>query len=227
LQGRDARGYIMAKEGSDPTFAAIQRKAAAQLHARGLRPTDIAVFAVMDVPRIPQEPLGLVGRILELFEPKLIAEEIDGYEVLGQSWDDGNNGTWEGNLYSREIGSGYWISANEQRQLPPEPYEINWNDVVGHNMNPRVDCRKRGSVCGFCASADVWSCTARAAVADRWPYCAGGALACVASGPAWLQCAGLYCWGQMFGGYLWQTKQHFNSCWVDEYERAACVGGEE
>lgn len=62
------------------------------------------------------------------------------------------------------------------------------------------------------------------AIEDRWPYCAGGALACAFAGPAWLQCAGAKCYGQLFGGFLWFTKQHFQQCWLDEAERVACGG---
>jgi hypothetical protein len=40
----------------------------------------------------------------------------------------------------------------------------------------------------------------------------------------WLPCTGVGCYGAFLAGWLGQTKQHFQNCWLDEAERLACGG---
>lgn len=226
LQGAAALSYIAAREGADPVFRDARQKAAAMLLAQGFRPTGYARVATFHVPKAsaPMIDRGLLARLLNLVEPRLLAEVYEGYDIIPQSWDDGDNSTWEGNVWVQELSTGYWMSSNEQQLLPAEPYWANWANQVSTNMQPPQRCRKAGSACGYCAETSAIRCNLQNALNDRWPYCAGGALACVASGPAWLGCSGLHCWGQLFGGWLWQTKQHLQQCWLDEAERIACGG---
>jgi hypothetical protein len=202
----------------------VRRKAATMLRARGLKPTGIARVATFQFPMEVATQRHLFGRILDIIAPPVSAEQFNGYEIIAESWNDGDNSTWEGNVYVRELSTGQWQSANEQQDLPSEPYEVNWTDEVGTNQQGRPGCQKAGSPCGLCTDPGAVGCNLRRAVDDRWPYCAGGAAACVAAGPVWLQCAGLQCYGQLFGGWLWQSKNHFSQCWRTHQERIDCTG---
>lgn len=177
LSGTNALAYITGKEAGSAQFRAVQQTAAAKLRKRGLRQTDIAVVLRIEVPKAPEALPGqnALSRLWRFFVPTLTAEVIDGYDVIAQSWDDGDNSTWEGNHYVQELSSGHWTSTNEQQQLPPQPYQANWTG-------------------------------------------------CAFAGPAWLQCATINCYGQLFAGFLWMTKQHFQQCWLDDNERITCGG---
>jgi hypothetical protein len=224
--GAAALSYITTKEAQNPVFRHVRQHAAAKLRSRGLQPTSIVRVGKLAVPRVfpAAADRWRLDKLLGLIEPRLHAEEFEDFEIIAESWDDGDNYTWEGNVYVEDTTSGHWISANEQQQLPAEPYPVNWAEPVQSNIQPTYHCNKKGSACGYCGTPSAASCNLRTAIDDRWPYCAGGAFVCLATGPAWLVCAGLNCWGQTFGGWLWQTKQHLQQCWLDEQERTACGG---
>lgn len=212
LHAENAFTYIHAREARDAVFRSVRQKAAAMLSARGLRAGGYARVATFEVPKL--EPIahgGLLGRLLNLVAPRVSAEEYEGYEIIVESWDDGNNSNWEGNVWVEQLSSGHWMSNNEQQQLDTEPYWSNWADEVSTNMQPPQRCRKAGSACGYCAETSAIRCNLQRALDDRWPYCVGGAGACVLSGVAWPKCAGIFCYGQIFGGWLWQTKQHLQA----------------
>jgi hypothetical protein len=224
LQNAAALTFIAGREAGDSEFRYVQNQARKKLRARGLKPTEFARVVRIEIPREPKVAhRHLLDRILNLIEPRVSAEVVDGYDIYASSWDDGDGGTWEGNVYVQELGTGLYISANEQKQLPAQPYEPNWAEQVGTNQKPRPGCQKSGSPCGYCADSGVAGCNLRNAINDRWPYCAGGAAACAWAGPGWLTCAGLNCYGHLFGGWLWQSKMHFQQCWVNEQERINCI----
>ena len=142
-----------------------------------------------------------------------------------ESWDDGVNTNWEGNVYVQQLSSGDWVSANEQKETPAEPFDVNWTDPVGTNMQPRNDCRKTGSACGYCGTPTAAECNLRMGIEDNWTWCVGTAGACAfLAGPAWPACIGIGCYGAFLAGFLNRTKQHFQNCWLDAAERTACGG---
>ncbi len=223
----DALSYISKREAADSTYRIVRGRAAASLRARGFQPTDDARVVTLRVPRKDIAPLvmGLGERVLSWVVPKASAEEYEGYEIIAESWDDGDDSTWEGNVYVRNLTSGYWASSNEQQWLQSEPYVSNWAQNVSTNLPaPQYRCRKTGSPCGYCGDASVWRCNLDRGLDDAWPWCVGGAAGCVLSGPLWLKCASVNCYGQVFSRWLNVTKQHFQNCWLDEDERIACGG---
>jgi len=225
LVGPSALAYVKAKEANDPAFKAVQARSAALLHGRGLRRSPIARVVLVQVPKSGStRPVALLREFFNLIVPPVRAEEFDGFEIIAQSWDDGQHTTWEGNVYVRELSSGLWMSANEQHELASEPYWGNWADLVDTNFRPRPDCRKQGSVCGYCANPYAAECNLQQALGHAWLSCAAWAGGCMFSGPAWLQCTSISCYGTIFSAWLLQTKQHFQQCWLDEYEEQYCLG---
>lgn len=226
LDNANAREHIRRLESLDPQFRAAQLRTAAGLQSKGFQPTDLAWVATIEVPRPQLAPnqLGFRDVLSRFLVATLNAEEFDGYEVIAQSWDDGNHSTWEGSVYARNLSTGEWASSYEQQQLPPEPYTILWGDPAGQSFQPRYQCRKQGSACGYCGQNGTASCNLQRAIVARWDSCMLGAGACAFSGPNWPGCVAVACWGNFFIGWLMFTKEHFNQCWLDEAERQACEG---
>lgn len=227
LFGNEALAFIAGREAGDATFREVQRKAAHLLRVRGLQRTDIAMVARIEVPQraVQIEQSALLSRIWQKLAPTLYAEVIEGYDVIAQSWDDGDNGTWEGNAYVQQLSSGHWISANEQQQLPPEPNHVNWAEQVSTNMQPQSWCRRTGSPCGYCGSGSAPQCNmVRALGGVWWQDCSLAAGMCRNSGPGWLACTGIGCYGSIWYGYFNYTKAHLSQCWWDEQDRLACGG---
>jgi len=226
LVGAEAQSYIRKREEADSTYRIVRARAALQLKARGLKPANDARVLTFKVPVNRAD--GLIRRewpLLNAIMPSALAEEYEGYEIILESWDDGDDYTWEGNAYVRQLSNGEWLSANEQQWLNAEPYQSVWAEEVATNLQPpQYRCRKTGSACGYCSAPGVWRCNMDRALDEAWPWCVGGGAACLMSGPKWPACAGLNCYGQAFSRYLNFSKQHFQNCWLDEEERIACGG---
>jgi len=224
IKNAAAMTYITGRAAGDPAFRDVQERAATMLRERGLTPTDHARVLTIQVPRMAPKTV-LLERMLGLVAPRVTAEEYDGFEVYIESWNDDDDSTWEGNIWVQELATGAWVSANEQKQLPPAPYIVNWADQVGTSQRPLQQCRKSGSVCGYCGSWEAANCNLGRAIDDSWPFCVGFAWACGFTGPMWPECASVACIGPLLGNFLNRTKQHFATCWLDEAEREACEGG--
>jgi hypothetical protein len=145
----------------------------------------------------------------------------DDGEIVFYSWDDGDDGTWEGQVYVENYATGASILVNGQILISDAAVPVQWERTVySSGGDPRLIAPEARSGCDVVqvASADhdvIEKVRAGAANADiqlvqirgylqRWVTCsAGGCVAaligCRYTGPAWGYCTGVGCFAAMIG----------------------------
>jgi hypothetical protein len=235
LLGAAAREYVAAKASADGRFRAARERARRSAAARGWQPTDVTVVIVLEglrleTPARPAAQPSFARFVKEFFLPTLQAQTYyeDGVETIYESWDDFDNDTWEGNVFARKLSTDEWISVNDQKYIASDQeVPIIWAENIDRNLQiPPFDCRRTGSQCGYCADAGSAECNLRAAMTSWWFTCSGSALSCLVPtrGPGWVWCIGTRCGGVLGLGFLYQTKEHMRTCWLDEVHQRECGG---
>jgi hypothetical protein len=109
IVGEAARQYVTAKYKNKPAFRRLQDAADAELRARGFTPTGEVV--VVRHTRVP----ALVDRLISAIVPSVLARQTyypgEG-EVIFTSWEDGDPGTWAGNIFAENYDHGNFGSMS-------------------------------------------------------------------------------------------------------------------
>jgi hypothetical protein len=167
--------------------------------------------------------------ILNFLAPTLHAQTYydEGVEVIYESWDDGSDETWEGNLYARILSTDEWTTGIHQKDLSQEGYPIHFAERLDSQYQlPPFDCRRTGSECGYCNDGNVGDCALRTSISNWWWTCGSAAGSCMlpVPGQQWPLCVGTRCAFVLGMNVVYQTKEHFKTCYADWYHRAYCEG---
>lgn len=182
------RGVEAAGEVSKLQQTGKLARAAAALHARGMRASDHAVH-------------------LDLRE--LASKRSDGAEVAPDSvtmvsFDDGDDSTWEGIIHVEQGSSGRWVSLIAQ--LNPATREVTFGKVIErgdrNGSRPSRDDSARFGPAQSLGDDDAGDETMEVIkgwVACMASGCATAAAACWWSGPGWPECTSAWCAGAVVG----------------------------
>jgi hypothetical protein len=196
---------------------------------RGMKRTGVTVLTFGE-PRRPTTT-SLARRLVNWFTPVLHAQAVyePGGAVYISAWDDGDPGTWEGNIYAVDYDTGGQYSTDAQiyvadpnyahivwdwGYLASPPYgddtRIGWRRF---RAEPRVVPVAANNASCDCGVRTSWGrCAFRRALDDSWPYCAAAAGWCLIS-PNYLLCAGGACYVNLFAKYLTNMKDTFGNCY--------------
>lgn len=197
IVGEAARQYVAAKAQRKPAFQRLLASATDDLATRGFTPSEeIVVFRHTRVPTA-------VNRLLDALAPSVMARQTyypgEG-EVILTAWDDGNAGTWAGNIYAEnydhgnvgsisvvyDIGSGVW-----------DP-DILW--ASGDQLAPAG--QDSGTFHGVaCNSGYVMEHVIRHAAQRAGSFCVGAMGICALMNISFWICMGGTC-GTAFSGYV-------------------------
>jgi hypothetical protein len=147
-------------------------------------------------------------------------------EMIFYSWDDGDDGTWEGQIYVESYATGASILVAGQILISDTSLPVQWEDTIASSGgDPRLiapEARSRQpyldrdavqvasadrdfieQVRAGAGNADIQRVQLRAYL-QRWVTCAaGGCLAvlmgCRHAGPAWGHCTAIGCVAAMVG----------------------------
>ncbi|HYH05529.1 MAG TPA: hypothetical protein VEK11_00580 [Thermoanaerobaculia bacterium] len=183
------------------------RKAASVLQSRGWTPTDIVVAR-----RIAARAEGPV-------QPAQTFSDGD-TEIIFWSWDDGDNATWEGQIYIHNYANGGELLLDGQFQTDSSTLAVNWESEIYYKgprtspgaSDPYVMLQRDGvrvaSLGGIdvaaATNADILLVQSLRRRLQSWAECTAtgcwsGALACRFTGPAWPECAAGACLAVMVG----------------------------
>ena len=110
LTGSHAVAYVAQKERRQPAFREERQEAAEELRAQGFTPTGQVV-----VIRQLGRPTAL-ARLAALASTPVLAQSFStsAGEVILETWDDGDDSTWEGHVYVENAATGDWSSYTTQ-----------------------------------------------------------------------------------------------------------------
>jgi hypothetical protein len=227
LKGSEARAFVTTLRQQNSVFRQAQKRSAEQLSARGFKPTENVLVVKLKLKNTTRpagilaatrpagilaatRPAGILAAIRDWFFPAVLAQTYNaddgsGYMVV-QSWDDGNNATWEGNLFTQEDG-GASTSLDSQIDVDPN-YSLLWSEgsgdpgdgsgsreISGHPGNSSGSRFISAQSCnGGCrCMSRAGDCMLRAALDNSWNWCAAYAGGCAFFGAGWWSCMGLSC----------------------------------
>lgn len=114
LTGQYAQAYVAQKEQRQPKFREERKEAADDLRAQGFKPTGKIV-----VVRVTGDMAGrttFLGRLAHALVAPALAQTFStsAGEVVLETWNDGDNSTWEGHVYVENYATGDWSSFTTQ-----------------------------------------------------------------------------------------------------------------
>lgn len=264
-RGADAQAFVADLLRTNARFAAAQARSATILRGYGLRKTDnVLVQVVKNQVRV--KLVHLLGQLAAKFYPSLYAQEydVDGGYAIFTSWDDGDDSTWEGDVYVYDADDD--ASADIEVQLdvsgtngsgsdnPPAivqdyggsigdathgPYEMSpavlLTPPTGLGAVLRVGAPTRRAAltaepapsradcaCGLLDlhGHQLMNCFTTHTLDNAWPWCAGAALGCIFSGPAYFQCVAATCATAIAAYMIGQMKSFWQACMMSPGARA-------
>jgi hypothetical protein len=190
----------------------------ALMASQGYRPTKVAVV----VRTVRVDKLISEGVIPSSAVP--VGTEISNQEgeVIFWSWDDGNDGTWEGVTYVAKYSTGQWATYNSQVNIQVPQYSTVWAQMTGGSIQEenqdvldRGPQRMNGFLQAISRGGGVPATPLAVASSPRAPgvglaainanqefedfvicsvgFCYICAEGCIFAGPFWPECFGLCC----------------------------------
>lgn len=244
LTGEDATRWYDELLKTRPRFAAAQARSQARLAARGYRSTrEVIVYRLerrsplQVVSANAKSPTSLLTwrGLIDFFAPALSAqtqESAEGYAVF-TAWDDGNHGTWEGNMYFIDEVEPIDTSIDGQLDITQEqPPPVVWasGDMAGPDGGPfpirndqlrsilrfqkaaAGDNRSLGQNRCRCGMPELAECFVKHGWDDSWPVCAGVAFGCLFTGPGWFKCTAGGCGGAFVGATILVGRAYWREC---------------
>lgn len=142
LKGDAARTFRTQLLATNARYAEAQRRSAERMRARGFVPTNEVVVVLVPRQSPLLQPASHAGGNFFLSPVRLRGvqtyESGEGYMVLN-SWNDGNNATWEGNMYFVDNVEGIETSVDNQEDVSGyEPPPVLWaqGDMWGPGHEP-------------------------------------------------------------------------------------------
>jgi hypothetical protein len=163
-----------------------------------------------------------VERTVRLVSPASLSDTSPDGEIVFWSWDDGDDGTWEGAIYVEVYSSGAastwegqldvstqdypWIEVHKTWEGGagggggPLPVSFNGPPLPGSLVHVTPAVQSTGALAGSTsympASFYQWARCWRGCVVTG---CTAAAIGCLATGPAWPGCFGFWCVGTEVG----------------------------
>jgi hypothetical protein len=171
------------------------------LASRGYRPTD-TIFVERSLT--PKEALDALGKEGEgLIRPLLSSTTYSNSqgEQIFWSWDDGNDGTWEGSQYVERYSDHAWVTYDGQLDISNTNGDAIWSQKTGGSSG--ITPENQVSFPGAAGHSDVRLAGFFGNLDEEfkdWAVCiTGGCLACAGgclfTGPAYPVCYGSCCFG--------------------------------
>jgi hypothetical protein len=180
LEGAAARQHIEKKIASRADWKAAHEKTVRELTERGFKPTDRFIVQRRYTQLSPLQ--RLVGLIVPTALADLYTYSNDEGEITQADWNDGDDSTYEGEVWMYHYGTSSWANAG-------------WQLDITTAENTHVVWTSTGSSSSGAAAWRALLGYTQCAVAG----CIGSAVACALSGPAWGPCAGAWCAGAQVG----------------------------
>lgn len=170
------------------------------LSARGYRPTDTIFVERSLKPEEARDILGDAGP--RLISPRRASTTYSNWqgEQIFWSWDDGNDGTWEGSQYVERYSDGAWVTFDGQLDISNTNGDAIWGVRTGGGggLNERNQVSHPGVYGPGSVRLAGWN-ELNKDFRD-WAVCiTGGCLGCAGgclfTGPAYPVCYGSCCFG--------------------------------
>lgn len=169
-------------------------KAEADLRAHGFTKVRDGEIVTIFTP----DPSALLDQLWQAAFPTLHAQTTsktvtNGYVVIS-AWNDGDNRTWEGNIYARNNTFGTALSVNGQWSDKGEYTPINyWAQQVSASGSPTQSPKYWHG--GKCGGSDIGKHAVQHALQSARAYCATAMATCALTAPVWWQCSAIGCIG--------------------------------
>jgi len=138
--GPDARQFVELKLHFDRKFARHRAKAAAKLASKGWKPADALAVVTLQAEPGGGGAAAVARRIWDALVPALAAQTVHSngegpFEgvVVYESWDDGDETTWEGMSYFENYDTGQAFSAISQEWTGGDYEHVHWAESVGYD----------------------------------------------------------------------------------------------
>jgi hypothetical protein len=230
--GASAMQFVEQVARKNPMFRMAEAGAAQRLRAKGLRPRPELTTVYRYHRRTTPTPT-LLDQFSHWFMPRLAAKqeygEGEGY-VVYSSWDDGDDATWEGNIFVQANDpSGTWYTLNTQVDVTADWLPVRWVDggrggdrdrgereyrtrdggleLVNLRGVSLLSAMQAGTGCGCLSRA--WSgkaagCIFQTSLLEAGGQCLAAAGLCRWAGPGYFGCVGRGC-ALVLGGRLWNN----------------------
>jgi hypothetical protein len=228
--GASAVQFVEQVARRNPMFRMVEARSAQRLSAKGLRSRP-ELATVYRYHRHTQKTM--MNQLSQWFLPTLIANQdaygdSEGYVVFSP-WDDGDDSTWEGNIFVQANDpSGTWYSLDTQVDLNGDWLPVRWISGYGGDrdrgereyrtrdggvelVNLRgvslLSIMQAGAGCGCLSRA--WSgkaagCIFQTSLLESGGQCIMAASLCRFRGPGYFGCVGFTC-GVVLGGRIWNN----------------------
>lgn len=211
--GSRARTALAELAREDPALTKALDDSRQYFTSRGFKPADVVVvFRASTAIQIAST--NPVDRFLQRIVPSLQASQRfnqqDGY-MIASAWDDGNQNTWEGNLYWHHYRSG-----------ASEAINIQFNLAAGENSSDPIISAAPGSTTGAvannwwqgvaCLSQDVPVRINRNTWMESWQRIKYAATPCMFSNFGWFNCMAISSVGILVVSGLDQLADYAWTC---------------
>lgn len=218
LHGKAAHDFVAKLKATDPEYRAAMIKADADLTSRGLSRAPDADIAVVFEPDAMAET---APSLWDAMFPTLHASTYvtNGYATF-TAYTDGDNRTWEGNMYARNSTFQASLSLNGQWSDKGEwiAYQY-WNTQQRSSATSATPWSPPGWHGGRCDGTNISQHVVQHSMQNAAAYCVMSASVCALTAPAWFMCFSAGCIGS-FAKALVDEEM----LWVSECNKSCMTG---